>query len=279
MKSKLMMLLSLLSLILGTWFVLSKNRLADKPMEELRYEKVGRAKFSSAQGSTEAREGNAQPKVYPGTSASPAKPMEEGLDLNKLSRDQIQKLVQQKFGESDKAHPFESWSEDDKKLFLDIYTLGSGDQFLPNLETYTTPVEESQNKVLNKSLLASLKGKWKSNYLSDPRENDTFAFYFLEITDKGYFLSLRDNNADYLSTSSHDLTKDVRTCTGNQLPPNLLVTLRAKPEERYNHNIYLHVFASESHEILLANLYNTDQWLERPSYIQADKLIFQRVFE
>jgi hypothetical protein len=278
MKSKLIIVPVLLSISFGIWFIWNKKSLDVPASEELSHERVAKDQSSSESSRGVARAGKMQPKLHPGTSTSQTKPIDKGLDLNTLSLDQIQELVQQKFGESDKAHPFESWGEEDKKLFLDIYTLGSGDQFLPNLEAYTSPIEESQNKELNKNLLASLKGKWKSSYLSDPRENDAFAFYFLEITDKGYFLSLRDNNIDYLSTRSDSLTKDVKT-GGAQLPPNLLLTLKAKPEGRYKHNIYLHVFASESHEALLANLYNTDQWLEKPFYIQADKLVFQRVYE
>lgn len=201
-------------------------------------------------------------------------------DQNIFSPEYLQKMSREKFGDinNENVPRYEDYGDDDKILYLYIMSLGTGPDFLQNLKSYTAPLKEVQKPDETKRFWSDLIGEWKGDFISEKvKDQDANAYFSLSITSSGFKISLRDANQIYLTTESHNYSDEIRTGSNNQLPKNLIVTMKAKPELGYKHDIYLQLFPSQSNQVIVGGMYNSDQWIDNEHYVLSDKILFQRV--
>lgn len=208
------------------------------------------------------------------------KKTEPAREAGSLSPADLQRLSRETFGDISNVNVprYEDYGDDDKILYLYIMSLGTGSDFLQNLKTYTAPLKTVKKSEEIKRFWSELVGDWKGDFISEKvKDQDAAAYFTLSITESGFRVTLRDANQIYLMTESTNYTEDVTTGTNQQLPKNLVITLKAKPELGYKHNIYLQLFPSQSNDGIVGGMYNTDQWIDAENYILSDKIYFQRV--
>jgi len=225
----------------------------------------------------ETRSTTASPKT---SEKNPKDEEHKSPDQNIFSPEYLQKMSREKFGDINKENVprYEDYGDDDKILYLYIMSLGTGPDFLQNLKSYTAPLKEVQKPDETKRFWSDLIGEWKGDFISEKvKDQDANAYFSLSITSSGFKISLRDANQIYLTTESHNYSDEVRTGSNNQLPKNLIVTMKAKPELGYKHDIYLQLFPSQSNQVIVGGMYNSDQWIDNEHYVLSDKILFQRV--
>jgi len=201
-------------------------------------------------------------------------------DQNIFSPEYLQRISREKFGEinNENVPRYEDYGDDDKILYLYIMSLGNGPDFLQNLKSYTAPLKEVQKPDETKRFWSDLIGEWKGDFISEKvKDQDANAYFSLSITASGFKISLRDANQIYLTTESQNYSDEIRTGSNKQLPKNLIVTMKAKPELGYKHDIYLQLFPSQSDQVIVGGMYNSDQWIDNEHYVLSDKILFQRV--
>jgi hypothetical protein len=201
-------------------------------------------------------------------------------DQNIFSPEYLQRISREKFGEinNENVPRYEDYGDDDKILYLYIMSLGNGPDFLQNLKSYTAPLKEVQKPDETKRFWSDLIGEWKGDFISEKvKDQDANAYFSLSITASGFKISLRDANQIYLTTESQNYSDEIRTGSNKQLPKNLIVTMKAKPELGYKHDIYLQLFPSQSNQVIVGGMYNSDQWIDNEHYVLSDKILFQRV--
>jgi hypothetical protein len=225
----------------------------------------------------ETRSKTASPKT---SEKNPKDEEHKSPDQNIFSPEYLQKMSREKFGDinNEDVPRYEDYGDDDKILYLYIMSLGTGPDFLQNLKSYTAPLKDVQKPNETKRFWSDLIGEWKGDFISEKvKDQDANAYFSLIITSSGFKISLRDANQIYLTTESHNYSDEIRTGSNNQLPKNLIVTMKAKPELGYKHDIYLQLFPSQSNQVIVGGMYNSDQWIDNEHYVLSDKILFQRV--
>lgn len=224
--------------------------------------------------------------IPPPKTAADENPNKDETETNKspekniFSPEYLQKMSRERFGEINKENVprYEDYGDDDKILYLYIMSLGTGPDFLQNLQSYTAPLKEVQKPDETKRFWSELVGEWRGDFISEKvKDQDAYAYFHLSITASGFKISLRDANQIYLTTESQNYGEEIRTGNNQQLPKNLIVIMKAKPELGYKHDIYLQLFPSQSNQVILGGMYNSDQWLEKEFYVLSDKILFQRI--
>lgn len=235
---------------------------------ELNEQRKGNSTAGSSDLTTDASTSSEAQESSQGVGSPPTEQEAALSEAEKLHRDYVKEPPR-----------FESMSDSTLQDFLKMYTLGSGAEFLQNVDNFTQSLKDSSRaKQFERLVSQELLGKFRSRFLTSGPQAQS-PDYQIEVHFKSESIELKlvKDSVTYYQAEIARPREEVRTSTSRNLPVNLLLKFPAKLEYGYRHPLYLQLFISYSREQLVGNFYLTNQSEETPLYFLSEEMAFDKV--